>query len=127
MPSVFDPQSVWFITKKVRAAIRGQKVSSSSDELVLQEMYSSIADGYVTMMLGRPTFLADGKIPTMGTTGDVILGSWPWYYIGFRQDFSMDSSRHFKFRNNRTALRCSGRLDGQAAIPEAFVVLTDVS
>jgi len=123
MPSVFDSNAVWFITKQGRAALRGQTVSASSKELVLQEMYADLAKGYDMTILGKPAFLADGKIPALGSTGDLILGTWSWYYIGFRQDFSMDSSRHFKFRNNRTALRCSGRLDGQAAIPQAFVAL----
>jgi len=123
MPAVFDNNAVWFITKQGRAALRGQTVTSSSKELVLQEMYTDLAKGYDMTILGKPAFLADGKIPALGSTGDLILGTWTWYYIGFRQDFSMDSSRHYKFRNNRTALRCSGRLDGQAAIPQAFVAL----
>lgn len=123
MPAVFDSNAVWFITKQGRAALRGQSVSSSSKELVLQEMYADLAKGYDMTILGKPAYLADGKIPALGSSGDLILGTWTWYYIGFRQDFSMDSSRHFKFRNNRTALRCSGRLDGQAAIPQAFVAL----
>lgn len=123
MPAVFDSNAVWFITKQGRAALRGQTVTSSSKELVLQEMYQDLAKGYDMTILGKPAFLADGKIPALASTGDLILGTWTWYYIGFRQDFSMDSSRHYKFRNNRTALRCSGRLDGQAAIPQAFVAL----
>jgi HK97 family phage major capsid protein len=127
MPAMFDSQSVWFITKQARANLRGQTVSSQSKELVLQESYANIADSYQMTMLGRPCFLADGKIPALGTTGDIILGAWNWYYIGFRQDFAMDSSRHYKFRNNRTALRCSGRLDGQAAMPKAFVILGPTS
>jgi HK97 family phage major capsid protein len=127
LPAVFDQSAVWFYSKKIRAAVRGQKVSNASNELVLQETYSSFADGYITSMLGRPAILMDGKIPAIGTHGDLILGDWKWYYIGFRQDFVMDSSRHYAFRNNRTALRCSGRVDGQAAMPQAFVVLTDPS
>jgi len=123
MPAVFDNNAVWFITKQGRASLRGQTVSASSKELVLQEMYGDISRGYDMTILGKPAFLADGKIPALGSTGDLILGTWTWYYVGFRQDFSMDSSRHYKFRNNRTALRCSGRLDGQAAIPQAFVAL----
>ena len=127
LPSVFDNSSVWFITKKARAALRGQKVSAQSKELVLQESFANISDGYSMTLLGRPAILADGKIPALGSTGDVILGNWSQYYIGFPQDFSMDSSRHAQFRKNRTALRCSGRVDGLAAIPQAFVVLTDPS
>lgn len=127
LPSIFDNQAVWFITKTGRAKLRGQTVSASSKELVLRENYSDLAKGYDMTILGKPALLADGKIPTLGTTGDLILGAWPWYYIGFRQDFSMDSSKHYKFRNNRTSLRASGRVDGLASIAPAFVVLSDAS
>lgn len=127
LPAMFDSQSVWFITKTGRASLRGQKVSSTSDELVLQEMYGDFSRGYDMTILGRPAFLADGKISALGTAGDLILGAWPWYYIGFRQNFSMDASSHYKFRNNRTALRCAGRVDGQAAFGSAFVYLDDPS
>jgi HK97 family phage major capsid protein len=127
LPAMFDAAAVWFITKTGRAALRGQKVSSTSDELVLQESYANLKDGYDMTILGKPAMLADGKVPALGTAGDVVLGAWQWYYIGFRQDFSMDSSRHYRFRHNRTSLRCSGRLDGQAAVPQAFVMLDDVS
>lgn len=127
MPSMFDSTSVWFITKSGRASLRGQTVAAGSKELVLQENYANLKDGYDMTILGRPAYLADGKIPALGNTGDLILGAWQQYYIGFRQDFAMDSSRHYRFRHNRTALRCSGRIDGQAAVPQAFVILTDVS
>lgn len=127
LPAMFDNTSVWFINKTGRANLRGQTVSSSSKELVLQEFFADISKGYDMTLLGRPAFLADGKIPSLGNPGDLILGSWAWYYVGFRQDFAMDSSRHYRFRHNRTALRCSGRLDGQAAIPQAFSILTDPS
>lgn len=127
LPAIFDQSAVWFYSKKVRSKIRGQKVSTSSKELVLQEHYNDIAQGYVSQILGRPAILMDGKIPALGSIGDLILGDWKWYYIGFRQDFAMDSSKHYAFRSNRTALRCSGRVDGQAAMPQAFVVLTDPS
>ena len=123
LPSIFDNGAVWFITKKGRAALRGQTVSATSDELVLREDFRNLSEGYNMTILGRPAILADGKIPALGSTGDLIYGNWNQYYIGFRSDFTMDSSRHYKFRNNRTALRCSGRVDGQAAIPQAFVVL----
>lgn len=124
LPAMFDPTAVWFYSKKGRAALRGQTVSESSKELVLREEYNAIANGYTASLLGRPAILADGKIPALGSTGDLILASWRWYYIGFRQDFSMDASAHYAFRSNRTAVRCSGRVDGQSAVPQAFVALT---
>lgn len=123
MPAVFDNQAIWFITKKVRAALRGQKVSATSDELVLQESYRDFSEGHAMQLLGKPAYLADGKIPAIGTEGDVLLCACPWYYIGDRKAFSLDTSKDYKFRNNRTSLRMLGRVDGVAAIPQAFVKL----
>jgi HK97 family phage major capsid protein len=123
LPAVFDPDAVWFISKKVRATIRGQKVSSTSDELVLQESFRDFSDGYPMTILGRPAFVADGKIPSMGNVGDVIFGAWPWYYIGDRKSFSLDTSKDYKFKSARTALRMMGRVDGMAAMPKAFCIL----
>ena len=125
LPAVFDAGAVWFYSKRIRAALRGQKDTAGA--LILQEKYTDFADGHINYLLGRPAFLADGKTQAIGTQGDLVLGNWPWYYIGFRQDFAMDSSKHYKFRNNRTALRCSGRIDGQASLGQAFVILGDVS
>lgn len=125
LPAVFDSGAVWFISKQARTALRGQKTTAG--DLILIENYTNLADGYVASMLGKPVVMADGKVYTMGNKGDVIYGNWKWYYGAMRQDFSMDSSGHYKFRNNRTAVRCSGRVDGQAAIGQAFVVLDDIS
>lgn len=124
LPAVMDQGAVFFITKKIRAAIRGTKVNG---QLVLQEYFNQFSEPYKMTMLGVPCFLSDGKTPAMGTAGDVILGNWKWYYVGQRNDFSMDSSTHYQFRKNRTALRCSGRVDGQASIGQGFVILGDPS
>ena len=123
LPAIFDDGAVWFYTKKIRNALRGMKTTTG--EYVLLEFYTDIANGPQTSILGHPAVLCDGKLPDMGSFGDVVLGDWKNYYIGFREDFVMDSSRHFKFRQNRTALRCAGRVDGQAALPQAFVLLDD--
>lgn len=125
LPAVFDDGAVWFLSKNARTALRGQ--TTTGGELVLVENYNNIAEGYNSMLLGKPVVLADGKVSALGTKGDIIYGNWKWYYGAMRQDFSMDSSRDYKFRNNRTALRCSGRVDGQAALGQAFVILDDVS
>ena len=123
LPAIFDDGAVWFYTKQIRNALRGMKTSTG--EYVLLEFYTDIANGPQTSILGHPAVLCDGKLPGMGSFGDIVLGDWKNYYIGFREDFVMDSSRHFQFRKNRTALRCAGRVDGQAAIPQAFVLLDD--
>jgi len=127
LPAVFDNSAVWFYTKRVREQLRGQKTTSG--ELVLTENWNQLADGYPSRLLGRPAILADGKIASVGHFGDVVLADWSNYYIGLRQDFVMDSSRHAGevFRKNRTALRCSGRVDGANANPMSCVLLGDPS
>jgi len=125
LPSVFDAGAVWLLNKQVEGALRNER--DTGNALLLQEFYSNLADGYVPQMLGYPVIRADGKTYPMGTKGDVILANLRYYYVGDRQNFTMDSSTHYLFRSNKTAVRVSGRLDGQCSIPEAFVVLDDVA
>jgi HK97 family phage major capsid protein len=125
LPSVFDAGAVWLCNKQVISALRNER--DTTQALLLQQMYSNLSDGYNLTMLGYPVVKSDGKTYPMGTTGDLILANLRHYYIGDRQNFTMDSSTHYRFRANRTALRVSGRLDGQPAIPEAFVCLDDAA
>ncbi len=122
LPSVFDVGSVWMLNKAAFDDLRNDR--DSNNALILKESWSiDLQKGYVAYLLGVPVVLTDGKTYTLGTKGDVILGNWKWYYIGLRKDFRVDMSKHYKFRNNKTAFRVNSRLDGQCAIPESFVVL----
>lgn len=125
LPSVFDDGAVWFMNKRVLNSLRNER--DTNNALLLQETYSPGVGGVgsprVTYLLGYPVILSDNKTYALGATADVILGNWNWYYIGDRRRFSMDISTHYLFRNNRTAMRVTGRLDGQPAIGEAFVIL----
>ncbi len=58
--------------------------------------------------------------------GDVILGNWKYFAIGDRRRFTFDVSKHYAFIQNRTTIRCTGRVDSIPMIPEAFVLLSDV-
>lgn len=128
LPSVFDQGAVWMCNKKVMNSLRGQV--DTNGQPVLQQFYHAGPGGIgmtqITMMLGYPVIVTNGKTYNLGTKGDIVLGNWKWYYIGDRRRFSLDTSSHYLFRNNRTALRVVGRLDGLPAFSEAFVVLDDV-
>jgi predicted phage gp36 major capsid-like protein len=125
LPSVFDSGAIWFANKKVLNNLRGE--TDTNGQPLLQQFYHTGPGGVgmrqIEYLLGYPVVRSDGKTYALGTKGDIILGNWTWYYIGDRRRFTMDASKHYQFRNNKTALRVCGRLDGQAAIPEAFVVL----
>lgn len=125
LPSVFEAGAVWMMGKDTLNNLRGQV--DTIGQPVLQQFYhpgpGGIGMKQIDVMLGYPIIRADNKVYTLGTKGDVILGNWAWYYIGDRKRFTMDTSSHYKFRTNKTAIRVIGRLDGQAAFPEAFVIL----
>ena len=122
LPSVFDAGAVWFMSKETFGTLAKQKDAQGA--LMITQGWYDMFDNYVPYLKGKPVVLADGKVPSLGNTGDVILGNWTYYYIGDRQEFSMDISRHYQFRNNKLALRVTGRIDGMPAIPKAFVVLS---
>ena len=128
LPSVFKTGAVWFIHSKVMNNLRGQVDNNGLP--VLQQFYHTgpggIGMSQITMLLGYPIVLSDGKTYALGTTGDVILCNPKWYFIGDRRRFTIDTSEHYLFRHNRTAIRVCGRLDGQPAFSEAFVILDDV-
>ena len=129
LPAVFEDGAVWMASKKVLNSLRNER--DINNQPVLQQFYHAgpggVGRSFVETMLGYPVVRADGRTMPLGTRGDICLGNWTWYYIGDRKRFTMDLSKDFLFRQNKTALRVTGRLDGQAAIPESFVVLDEPS
>lgn len=125
LPSVFEQGAIWMMNKRCLNSIRNER--DNNNQLILQEHYiagpGGVGSTRVPYLLGYPVVRSDAKTYNLGTTGDVVLGNWAWYYIGDRKRFTMDISKHFLFRQNRTAMRIVGRLDGQPAISEAFIIL----
>lgn len=70
-------------------------------------------------ILGRPIYFTE-KVPSVGTTGDINFVDLGYYLIGDRQTMSADSSPHFKFSNDQTALRFIERVDGQPWLQSAI-------
>lgn len=125
LPSVFDQGAIWICSKDVMNSLRGE--TDAGGQPLLQQFYHTgpggIGMGQINMMLGHSIVMADQKTQVLGVRGDIILCNPIWYYIGDRKRFVMDISKDFLFQSNQTAIRVTGRLDGQCAIPEAFVVL----
>jgi len=123
LPSHFDAGAVWFSDKATLALLLNLR--DNNNALLIRESGFAVKDGIVPVMKGKEVVLSDGKTPTTGNQGDVILGNWREYFIGKRQAFSIRSSEHALFLEDMTAIRITGRIDGQAAQPKAFVVLDD--
>lgn len=121
LPAHFDAGAVWFADKNTLGPLHDAR--DNNNALLIREVGFALAEGIVPVMKGKQVILSDGKTPTIGNQGDVILGNWTHYYIGNRQNIDIRSSEHILFLDDMTAIRVTGRIDGQAAQPRAFVIL----
>ncbi|MCP4251017.1 MAG: phage major capsid protein [bacterium] len=65
-------------------------------------------------ILGLETIFTE-KLPTLGTTGDIVLADFTQYTIGMRREIELARSEHIKFDSDETAYRCLVRADGQGS------------
>lgn len=70
-------------------------------------------------ILGRPVVFTE-KVSTVGTAGDINFVDFGYYLIGDRQAMQAETSTHFKFGNDKTAMRVIERVDGQPWIQSAI-------
>lgn len=123
-PSIFDKDSVWFMSKQCFNSLRKQKDEQGQPVIQLGQGYNDFGEGIAGYALGYPIIMSDYKTPAIGTAGDVVLGNWKHYFIGERKSISIEMSKHAVFRNNRTAFRCSARIGGIPEESKAFTVLS---
>jgi HK97 family phage major capsid protein len=81
------------------------------------------AEGPPMTILGRPVIFTE-KAATLGGAGDINLVDLSYYLIGDRQAMSMESSPHFKFANDMTAVRIIERVDGRPWLQSAITPQT---
>ena len=98
----------------------------------------SMREGMPGTLMGFPILFTE-KLPVLGTAGDILLADWAFYLIGDRQATTIDSSTHFRFRDDITAWRATHRVDGQPWLSQPitladgatqispFVILGDVA
>lgn len=69
-------------------------------------------------ILGRPVIFTE-KMPTLGDSGDIALVDFSYYLVGDRQTLQADTSPHYRFQTDVTAMRFIERLDGRAWLQSA--------
>lgn len=72
-----------------------------------------------TGILGRPLLFSE-KVPTLGTAGDLSLVDFSHYLVGDRMAASFETSPHYKFGSDETAIRCIERVDGRPWVNSAI-------
>lgn len=76
-------------------------------------------------LLGMPLYFT-GALPSLGTTGDILLCDPSYYLIGDRTGISVAYSEHYKFINDQGTWRVTKRVDGQPWI-DNYITLEDAS
>lgn len=82
-------------------------------------LISNFAQPAPTSILGRPLLFSE-HMKTLGDAGDIALVDLSYYLIGDRQTMSLETSQHFKFRNDELAIRIIERADGRLWIASAI-------
>lgn len=77
------------------------------------------ASGPPMTILGRPVIFTE-KVPSLGTTGDIMFTDLNYYLIGDRQIMQAMSSEHYQFQNDKTAFRIIQRMDGRPWLQSAI-------
>lgn len=71
-------------------------------------------------MLGRPVIMSEKAPGVLGDTGDVNFVDFGMYYIGDREELSIETSPHVKFTSDQTTIRAIQRNDGRPALLSAI-------
>lgn len=76
-------------------------------------------EGIPGYLFGMPVIWSE-KNPVLGTTGDVMLCDFSYYYIYERGGLSIDVSQHYAFIYDLTTWRFVYRTDGQPSLSDAL-------
>lgn len=72
-------------------------------------------------LLGLPIFFSE-KVSSLGTAGDVVLADLTQYVIVVSEELRIDSSMHYYFNSDESALRLVTRIDGMPAWDEELTL-----
>jgi HK97 family phage major capsid protein len=72
-----------------------------------------------TSILGRPLIFTE-KVPDLATANALTFVDLAYYLVGDRQQMSLETSQHYKFGNDKTAVRLIERVDGRPWINSAI-------
>jgi HK97 family phage major capsid protein len=68
---------------------------------------------------GRPVYFTE-KLPSLGTTGDIVFVDPAFYLVGDRQTMQASASPHFQFNVDKTAYKIIERVDGRPWLNSAI-------
>lgn len=109
-------RAVWLVSPDALADLLRLEVSAGSPAVWIG---NGLADGPPMSLLGRPVVVTE-KVPAKGNAGQLSFVDFGYYLIGDRQVMQMDTSEHYKFKNDQTAVRIIERVDGRPWLNSAI-------
>lgn len=115
LPEDYRDQATWLINSRVMAAMENAKDTSGA------YLYPTL-QGTIKTLKGRPVFVNDAQPST-----SVIFGDFSWYWIGDRQQMTMDVTTEAgnTWAKHQVGIKVVERVDGKTALPVAFVKITN--
>lgn len=100
-------QSAWLINRTALPKLFALTLGNNT----LVTWLPSLTGAPQMALLGLPVYMTD-LTPTLGVKGDLALVNGGFYAMAIRQALSVESSIHYKFRNDLTAYRFVTRFGG---------------
>ena len=107
LPGCFG-RAVWLFNPAILTTLEGVNDESIVRAVPRPEVSNMTIDG-------RPA-IASEHCSALGTSGDILLADLAAYFIGNRQQLTVQMSPHPDFPRNRTHVRAIARFDGQPGI-----------
>ncbi|MFC4609730.1 phage major capsid protein [Streptomyces maoxianensis] len=109
--------AVWIVNQEVfpQLATMALNVGTGGSAIWL----NNGAEGAPMTILGRPVIITE-KAGALGDINDINFVDLSYYLIGDRQSMTSDASPHYKFANDKTAIRFIERVDGRPWIQSAI-------
>lgn len=104
---VIGPQSRWYVHPSVVPKMMSLTLSGTT----LVTFIQSLNNTPQMQLLGIPVVVTP-LVALLGSQGDVCLGNGAFYAMALRQALTVESSIHYKFRNDVTAYRFFARAGG---------------
>jgi HK97 family phage major capsid protein len=117
LPEGYRNAARWLINSRVMEHLENAKDDNG------QYLYPSL-QGEVKTLKGRPVLVTDYQ-----PSSSIIFGDLSYYYIGDRQQVSMDMTTEAggTWEKYQVGMRVVERVDGEVALTEAFVEITNTN
>ncbi|TAJ21847.1 MAG: phage major capsid protein [Dehalococcoidia bacterium] len=109
-------RAVWIASIDTFVDLARLEVSTGSPAVWLN---NGLAEGPPMTLLGRPVIFTE-KMPAKGSAGQLSFVDFGYYLVGDRQVMQIETSPHYKFKNDQTAVRIIERVDGRPWLNSAI-------